>query len=303
MKNGYNEVVLENSTLYSNLRILKLDEEDDQKFLAGAHFRIKRLAGGPIPFDSYLQIKDVESGTGYVNGKTIAGVTQEDIKNKKLEILYTPEINDATEFVTPQNGQLYIGMVLAGTYEIEELSIDNSEYEINPNIETLVAEPSMTKEAWIAIRDKKSPPGGFELEKVDKDNHNTKLENVHFKFKRTGPDTGPTGWLRVLSQDGRFITDVSVAGVGIGEGCKFEYVDNPNDATEFVTNMFGMIRVSYIRPGDYQAVEVDNENEEYSIVGDTTIKFHVDEGSVKNPIKIVVENQKRNYESKTCQSG
>ena len=218
--NGYQKVVIKNDSPYSNIRIIKTDENGNR--LPNVHFKIKRLAGGLVDFDSYLQVVDMKNNVGYVGDKTITGVGHESLKDGSLQIKYTPNIEDATDFVTNDNGEIYIGMVLEGNYEAIEIANDDPTYLVDKTPHEFVARWGMEHEEVIEIKNYTGPPPGIiELLKVDREDHNKKLANVHFTFRRID-DNEPNGYVQVKDSSGNVVKG-PITGVGAGGGYTYYF--------------------------------------------------------------------------------
>ena len=107
--------------------------------------------------------------------------------------------------------------------------------------------------------------GKLHLEKVNKDDHNVKLDKVTFVFKNSA---------------GKYIKQ---------NGDKIEYVDR-EQATEFTTDENGQIHIENVIIGTYTAYEVGNEHYGYEVPPDGTPVKVVPKD--KEEIQLVENNQK-----------
>ena len=123
-----NKFSLKNTKYTGNLVIQKKDPDVD-KTISGVGFRIKRT-GNDDNFNGYVKIKN---DTGKVD--TITGQIHVDDTNME----YVENIDDATKFITDENGRIEINNILKGWYEVEEVDVGKAKegeyyaYELDEN--------------------------------------------------------------------------------------------------------------------------------------------------------------------------
>ena len=253
-----------------NLRIVKTDEDNTSKRLAGVKFKIRNSNG-------YIKITDNNnkiqtSVTGIVNIKSVS---------------YVEKIADGTEFVTNTSGIIEIHNILAGSYTIRETSIKSIYgYEISDNTiwkigsketkgkygkvkvasrskDNVGVSDTMVNNSYVNIvivRNQKQT-GNLRLIKVDKNNKSKKLKGVKFKIKYGNK------YIRIINSAGNEQSLVT----GVGNISKIRYVSKSN-ATEFKTNKDGIVEIHNILVGTYTIEEVSvGTNYGYKIVGNKTV--------------------------------
>ena len=205
-------VKTENITLTINFSVVKVDEDDNSIKLPNVGFKFYNKDSG-----KYIKM----------NGNTVQ---------------YVDTIEEATEFLTDENGQISLNNVLAGTYMAYETKNPNRGYDV-------VDEPieiNPTNDATIAIGNELKYVV-IEVIKVDKNNNTIKLEGVGFKFYN--------------EDDGKYLK--------VDENNEFvEYVDTMEEATEVKTDNEGKIKLNYVPKGTYLAYEISNPNYGYVAGGE-----------------------------------
>ncbi len=183
------------------------------------------------------------------------------IKSDGTTYEYVDTEEEATEFITDDNGKIEIKNVPSGTYLVYETKISDRAYAVNED--PVQIEP--TNGANIVISNKIKFIS-FVVGKIDKDNPETKLVGVGFKFYNVDANK----YLKL-------------------NGDEFEYVDTIEEATEFVTDEDGKIQLSYAPVGTYLAYETKNPNYGY-VVNDEPVEFKPEEGEtieVTNAIEYI----------------
>lgn len=116
-----NQYYLKNTKHTGNLVIQKKDPDLD-KYISGVGFRIKRTGNDDI-YNGYVKIKNDTEKVDTVTG-------QIHVDDTNME--YIENVDDATKFVTDENGRIEINNLLKGWYEIEEVDVeDYYEYELD----------------------------------------------------------------------------------------------------------------------------------------------------------------------------
>ena len=193
--------------LTKDIEIVKIDSVKTDKKLPNVKFILKHKEAGKY-------IKQAGNKYTFVNDK-----------------------KDATEFKTGSDGKVVIKNVPIGTYYAYEVENPNKGYEIKETA-TIIG----IKEESKNIKNKYHL-GEFELEKVDKDYTNKKLEGVEFTLlQKTGKYAGKY---------------VGVDGNGIAV-----YSDNK---VTIKTDSNGKLQVKELWEGTYSLTEVNNPNYGYLI--------------------------------------
>ena len=207
----YNNTFDYDIELLGHLKIIKVDQDDNEIKLQGVGFKIQRK-------DSGL----------YVH------------KDEKGNITYVEE-SQATEFITDENGEILIKDLIVGTYVAYETQNPNYGYEIiSEGIENNVV-VDKTKDFVI---ENKQVLGNLKIIKVDEDNNELKLQGVGFKIQ--SKDSGlyvhqdENGNITYVeeSQATEFITDengeILIKDLIVGTYVAYE-TQNPNYGYEIIT--------------------------------------------------------------------
>ncbi len=201
-----------NLDILGDLKVIKVDKDNHEIKLQGVGFKI--------------QNKD----TGKYVHKAADGA-----------ITYVEE-NEATEFITDENGEISIENLIVGTYIAYETNNPNYGYEIVSNGVEQEVVVDKTQELVI---ENKLMLGNLRVIKVNKDNHEIKLQGVGFKIQNK--DTG------------KYVHEAADGTI--------TYVEE-NEATEFVTDENGEILIENLIVGTYIAHETKNPNYGYEIISD-----------------------------------
>ena len=196
------------------------------------HFKV-------IKIDEKNNVVKLPNVTFYIKNKNIdCYVKQSDNGN----ISYVSNKNEAKLFKTDENGEISIRNLIPGTYVAYE--------ENNPNYGYIISKDGkeknvvIDKTAELKIPNKKAV-GNLKVIKVDAKNNEVKLAGVGFYVKNE--DTNK--YVKV-------------------EANQVKYVDNKEDATEFITNKNGEFEVKDLIVGTYKAYETKNPNYGYEIIKD-----------------------------------
>lgn len=217
-----------------------------------ASIKVRGIASGETESKVIDDIKFVQSGETF----TDAGK----IKSKKdfsilvpINITKITKIKLKTEEMTPMKAiTAEIAILVAGT---------GSEAYQNLAIVETSAEPGEPSDAEFDYSKPIDTTADLSIEKVDEDNNNIKLSGVGFKFKHK--QTGK--WVKQDSS--KNITYVSEA-----------------EATTFVTDKNGKIKIEKLLLGDYEVKEVIQPNYGYKLTT-TTITLSSNSSTVKAKIK------------------
>ena len=155
---------------------------------------------------------------------------------------YTDKKSEAKVFVTNKNGEFEVKDLREGTYIAYETENPNHGYVIVENgfEKKVVADKTEELEA-----PNKLAKGNLKVIKVDKYNNVVKLSGVGFHIKNEDTEK----YVKL-------------------QGNEVIYVDNVNDATEFITDKNGEFEVKGLIIGTYKAYETKNPNAGYEIIKD-----------------------------------
>jgi len=208
------------------------------------------------------------------------------------KISYTTNANDATNFKT-QNGEVKIENLIAGSYIVEEVSVENNYgYVTDKNhiywstdggkTLTLASKKNMVIKTsanggQIYVYNEKVT-GNLGLTKKDIDTGKN-LANVQFKLMN---EEG-TKYIRIDDRDsitGKYVVEKEVT-----------YVDDINKATAVITNESGEIHISNILINKYRIVEVsigeENKKAGYDDTGDKDyVYWSTDGGKTKTLVAV-----------------
>ena len=211
-------IQITNKASYISFTIEKVDEDDNSIKLEGVGFKFYNVEEG-----KYITLDRNNEFTGYVD-----------------------RIEQATEVETDANGRIQLNYVPMGTYRAYETKNPDKGYDV-------LGEPiEFTPEdgSNIVITNKLSYIS-FEIEKVDEDNNEIKLEGVGFKFYNV--------------EERKYIT--------LDRNNEFAgYVDRIEQATEVETDANGRIQLNYVPIGTYLAYETSNPNYGY-VVTEEPLEF------------------------------
>ena len=225
-------------------------------------FKIYHLEGST---KRYLRIND----TATISGQTSVSIG--------ANTSYTADANSATTIYTSSNGTITIDNIsIEYQYYIEESNTDNTNYDAeiisatvqagtgqvtNIKIDGNIAGPITVQlkganntATKIMLKDYRKT-GDLTIEKVDKDDYNTKLGNVEFKLKNKD-----TGYYVVAEKtaEGEYNIPDQLKG----------YTQNEANGTTFVTNSSGTIKITGLDIGNYEIIEINNPIYGYTVLPD-----------------------------------
>ena len=275
------DLTVPNEKQTGNLEIYKFDKDDENRSLAGVKFKIRTTDG------QYVVAED-ESGTvqSQVTGEIYLGDMQ-----------FTTNADNATEFITDDNGHIVVRNMLIGKYNVIETENNNYGYDIS-NDATIVWESNMGsgtgKVTQVEVVRKTSTEteesagnseeifdkltitnqrqtGNLEVYKVDEDNANHPIANVGFRIRNSEGQ-----YVIAYDEDGNEQEEVTGT-INLGN---MQTTANEDDATIFRTDDDGYIRIFDMLIGRYTVVEIENNNFGYEINGDDSyIKWQSNMGS------------------------
>ena len=150
---GVSATEIRNNPIVGNLKIVKVDKDDNSIKLPNVEFKIKNK-------DKNKYVRKLSTNMVDYVGKT-----------------------EATIFKTDSKGEILIKNLLIGDYVIEEVKNPNTKYEIiTEGIETEVTKDT-TKE--LKIENEKMKLGEFTIDKHDSRDTSKKLSNVKFTIRMT----------------------------------------------------------------------------------------------------------------------
>ena len=246
-------------------------------------FKIYHLEGST---KRYVRINDMD---------TISGQTSISVEG---DTSYTADVNSATTIYTSNNGTITIDNISTEyKYYIEETDTSNTNYatriigstsqigsagatnlQIDGNITgpiTVQLKGANNIATKIIIKDYRKI-GDLTIEKVDKDDHNTKLEKVEFKLKNKD-----TGYYVIAEKTGEGVYNIP-------DPLK-AYTKNEEEGTTFVTNSSGTIKITGLDVGNYEIIEISNSNYGYTVLPNNVSVTVTD----SNMIPQTVENEKQ----------
>lgn len=246
-------------------------------------FKIYHLEGST---KRYVRINDMD---------TISGQTSISVEG---DTSYTADVNSATTIYTSNNGTITIDNISTEyKYYIEETDTSNTNYatriigstsqigsagatnlQIDGNITgpiTVQLKGANNIATKIIIKDYRKI-GDLTIEKVDKDDHNTKLEKVEFKLKNKD-----TGYYVIAEKTGEGVYNIP-------DPLK-AYTKNEEEGTTFVTNSSGTIKITGLDVGNYEIIEISNSNYGYTVLPNNVSVTVTD----SNMITQTVENEKQ----------
>ncbi len=219
-----------------------------------------------IPIESSTSYDANESNATIIHTSDNGTVT---IDNISIEYQYY--IEEVDDGLTNYSTEIISATQQIGTGGVTDISINQNV--VGPiKVELKGEDNKVTK---ITIKDYRKR-GKLTVEKVDKDDYNTKLGNVEFKIRNT--DTRRYVIANKVSDGVYDITDPFSA-----------YTENESEATTFVTNsQNGTIVITGLDVGNYETIEINNPNYGYTLIPDNVQFKHVEEGTV-----VTVKNEKQ----------
>ena len=255
---------------------------------------------------NYENVKDFGFKLYYLDGSTkkyvrvndsdtISGQTSVTVGSNTS---YTASESDATTIYTSSNGTITLNNISTEyEYYIQETNTEDTNYAADI-IEATVQYGSGT-ESQLAVDGNVAGPitvqisgnnnvatkiklldyrktGNLAIEKVDADEHNTKLESVEFKLKNKD-----TGYYVVAESTGDGEYNISDPLKG--------YTQNEADGTTFVTNASGKITINGLDVGNYEIIELNNPNYGYTVLLDNVTVTITDSETITETL----ENEKQ----------
>ena len=267
---------LENEKQTGNLKIDKQDADDANTKMDNVSFRIRRTTS------------DEALGSGYVIGigsdgsqiSTAVGT----VYFANMEV--TDNAEEATTFVTDEQGLILIKNILLGSYEVEEISVgdrygyyleeDNVSWEITasggststvnssttavveitrqPSTETTEGESGSSD--TMTVKNEKQT-GNIKIEKQDADDASTKMKEISFRLKRETSDNRlGSGYVVAMQGDSPSSATPIETVTGTVYFDNMTVTDNPEEATTFVTDEQGLVQIYNILVGTYAVEEI-----------------------------------------------
>ena len=250
---GKSTIYVLNEKNYGVLHILKTDLDKTEERLAGVRFRVKNSE------NQYLiaTYEDAE-GVYYVEN-------------------YTSNKDEATEFETNKSGEVDIKDVKVGSYELEEIYIDNKNKDYTPRKHPEDVDPYYVW--WSTDGGKTKKRVADEPIKIEVQNPNREAEGKSTIYVLNEKNYG---YLNIIKKDFHR-EDKRIAGVKFrvkndknqyliatyeeAEGVYYneEYTSDARLATEFETNNSGEITIKDVKVGNYVLEEVYIENKKGTI--------------------------------------
>ena len=246
-------------------------------------FKIYRLEGNTR---RYMRINNVSEIRDQVT-ITIDGNTS-----------YSESAENATTIFTSSNGTVTLDNIsIEHGYYIEEINSDATNYQTN--LINATVQYGYNGESYLNVSNNITGPitvqlkgeynvitkvklldyrktGNLSIEKIDKDNSNTKLANVEFKIRNK--DTNRYVIANRISSGSYSITDPLNA-----------YTTNEANGTTFVTNTTGKIVVNGLDIGNYEIIEKKNPNYGYTALANN-VSVSISNGQTAS---IAIENRKQ----------
>ena len=232
--NTATKIMLKDYRKIGNLTIEKVDKDDYNTKLGNVQFKVKN--------------KD----TGYY---VVAEQTAEGEYNIPDQLKgYTQNEEDGTIFVThPTTGTISITGLDIGNYEIIEINNPNYGYTVlTENVSTTLETSGTT----VTIENEKQT-GNLSIQKKDADSDDIKLEGVTFKIRRvTSNEYLGSGYVVGMQGDSASNATPMETATGTVYFANMTVTDNPEEATTFITDAEGFIRIYNILIGEYVVEEI-----------------------------------------------
>lgn len=226
-------VTIKNRKQTGNLKIQKVDGDDNNVKLSNVSFKIKNSSGK------------------YIIAKNTSGKTQSSVTGSITlgGIDTTTNVNQATEFKTDTNGNIQINQLLVDTYEIIEMNNPHYGYTVKPsNVKvTLTRKDTTTK----VITNQKQT-GNLRIQKQDTDNSGRKMAGVRFRIRRTTSNTALGSGYVVGMQNNQKISTAT----GTVYFDNMTVTSNAQQATTFVTDTEGLAQIYNMLIGTYVVEEI-----------------------------------------------
>lgn len=207
----------------ANLTIEKVDADDYNTKLGNVEFKIRNTDTG-----RYVIANKVSDGVYEITDPMTA---------------YTENEAEATVFVTNStDGTIVITGLDVGNYETIELNNPNYGYTLIPdNVQF-----EHKEEGTLVTVTNEKQTGNLKIEKIDMDNESHPLPGVSFKLRNS------EGYIIAIDNDGNVQKRVEGT-INLGG---LETTSNEAEATEFITDQDGVVRIYDLLIGEYQVVEV-----------------------------------------------
>ena len=218
------EIMITNKQKYISFIIEKVDLEDNTIKIPGVGFKFYNVDEGKFLYE-----------------------------NSEGEYELVDTIEEATEYITDENGRIDLDYVPIGTYLAYETKIPDRRYEVSE--EPVQFTPEDNK---VIVITNEVQNISFSIVKVDEYDTDKKLSGVGFKFYSVRKE--------------KFIktTDTEY---------EYEFVDTIEEATEFITDENGKIQLDYVPKGEYIAYETRNPNYGYVVDSSEGIQVVPEEGA------------------------
>ena len=182
---------------------------------------------------------------------------------------YTSNRNQAKEFITGvdgSNGKITVKGLMLGTYELIETKNPNYGYVVSSENVTVKVNSNSTT---TTVTNEKQT-GNIKIVKKDANNNSIVLPGVTFKLRNASGQ-----YIIAVDSNGKVQKQVTGT-IHLGN---IQTTTNINDATAFITDSNGMIRIYNIPTGRYQAIETSiGDNFGYE-VGDGYITWESNVGT------------------------
>ena len=277
-------VTIENEKQTGNLSIQKKDADSDDIKLEGVTFKIRRVTSNEYLGSGYVVGMQGDSASNATPMETATGT----VYFANMTVTDNPE--EATTFITDAEGFIRIYNILIGEYVVEEISVgDHYGYYVNPDYvnweirnsngenTTVNNETSATIEVVrqkstdtrpeaaqqgtnatdniTAINEKQT--GNLTIQKKDADSDDIKLEGVSFRLRRvTSNECLGSGYVVGMQGDSASNATPMETATGTVYFANMRVTDNPEEATTFMTDAEGFIRIYNILIGEYVVEEI-----------------------------------------------
>ena len=293
-------VIVRNKKQTGNLKIEKQDADDSNTKMEGISFRIKRETSDELLGSGYVIAMQKDSSGNLNAMKTVTGSMHID----GMQVTNNPD--EATTFVTDENGKVEVYNILAGTYTVEEISVgDEYGYYVNDNyvtwevssnggtattaggttatIEVVRQASTETSENAVGtgagtdvkVKNEKQT-GNLKIEKQDADDANTKMEGISFKIRReTSDENLGSGYVIAMQKDSSGNLKSIETATGRIHLDGMQVTNNSEQATTFITDENGLVEVYNILAGTYTVEEISVGDKYGYYVNDNYVTWQV----------------------------
>ena len=187
------------------------------------------------------------------------------IKLKGVEIQITcDELNYDKTFTTDNNGKILIeGLIANKKYTLKEKTNNNYGYKHSTNSRGITINPGMQR-TFVIANVKKT--GNLEIEKID-DNTETPIGGIGFKLKNSAGK-----FIKAQTVDNNFRGNVYITNI--------ETTDSIEEASQFITNNNGYLKIYNLLMGTYTIIETSTGNNDKYIIEDDCIKWQKSDGTI-----------------------